>query len=110
MHLVTPELDKGPPVTYCSFPIRGRPFDSYWQEIEGHSVAEIKARQGEDNPLFKLIRQHGLAREFPLIVATIKAFSEGRVRIEDGEVVSASGEALKGYDLTEEIESELHLL
>lgn len=109
MHLVTPELDKGPAVTYCSFPIRGKPFDRYWQEIEGHSVAEIKARQGEDNPLFQTIRQHGLAREFPLIVATIKAFSEGRVRIEEGKVVSASGEVLKGYDVTEEIESELHL-
>jgi len=24
MHLVTPELDKGPPITYCTFPIRGR--------------------------------------------------------------------------------------
>jgi len=28
MHLVTPELDKGPPVTYCTFPIRGKPFDT----------------------------------------------------------------------------------
>jgi phosphoribosylglycinamide formyltransferase-1 len=110
MHLVTPELDKGPAVTYCTFQIRGEPFDKYWKEIEGHTVAEIKARQGEDNPLFKAIRQHGLAREFPLIVATVRAFSEGRVRIEEGKVVSASGEVLKGYDLTEEIESELHLL
>jgi folate-dependent phosphoribosylglycinamide formyltransferase PurN len=110
MHLVTPELDKGPAVTYCSFPIRGKPFDRYWHQIKGLSVAEIKAREGENNPLFKIIRQHGLAREFPLIVATIKAFSEGRVRIEEGKVVSASGEVIRGYNLTEEIESELHLL
>ena len=110
MHLVTPELDKGPPVTYCTFQIRGEPFDKYWEEIKSLSVGEIKARQGEDNSLFKMIRQHGLAREFPLIIATIKAFSEGRVRIEEGKVVSASGEVLKSYDLTEEIESELHLL
>jgi len=110
MHLVTPELDKGPPVTCCTFQIRGEPFDKYWKEIKSLSVGEIKARQGEDNSLFKMIRQHGLAREFPLIVATIKAFSEGRVRIEEGKVVSASGEVLKSYDLTEEIESELHLL
>ena len=34
MHLVTPELDKGPPVAYCTFPISGEPFDRYWQEIE----------------------------------------------------------------------------
>ena len=110
MHLVIPELDKGPPVTYCSFPIRGEPFDKYWKEIEGKPLAEIKANQDEKNPLFEKIREHGLAREFPLIVATIKAFSEGRVRIEDGKVVSASDEVIKGYDLTEEINSELHLL
>jgi phosphoribosylglycinamide formyltransferase-1 len=103
MHLVTPELDKGPPVTYCSFSIRGKPFDSYWREIEGRSVAEIKARQGENNPLFKTIRQHGLAREFPLIVATIKAFSEGRVRIEEGKVVDSMGKQIEAYDLTGEI-------
>jgi hypothetical protein len=36
MHLVTPELDRGPVVTYCIFSIRGStPFDGYWQEIEG---------------------------------------------------------------------------
>jgi folate-dependent phosphoribosylglycinamide formyltransferase PurN len=110
MHLVTPELDKGPAVTYCSFPIRGKPFDRYWHQIKGLSVAEIKAREGENNPLFRIIRRHGLAREFPLIVATIKAFSQGRVRIEEGKVVSASGEVIRGYNLTEEIESELHLL
>ena len=38
MHLVTPELDKGPPVTYCTFPIRGEPFDKYWDEIKGHNI------------------------------------------------------------------------
>ncbi len=110
MHLATPELDKGPPVTYCTFSIRDEPFDLHWQDVKGRSVAEIKAKEGENNPLFRTIREHGLAREFPLIVATIKAFSEGRVRIEDGKVVSASGEVLRGYNLTEEIDSELHLL
>ena len=110
MHLVTPELDKGPPVTYCTFSIRGNPFDQHWRGIKGRPVTEIKAEEGENNPLFRTIREHGLAREFPLIVATVKAFSEGRVRIEDGEVVSANGEVLRGYNLTEEIDSELHLL
>ncbi|MFQ5925381.1 MAG: phosphoribosylglycinamide formyltransferase, partial [Dehalococcoidia bacterium] len=82
MHLVTPQLDEGPPATYCTFPLRGEPFDRYWDEIKGRSVEEVKAEQGERNPLFRQIRKHGLAREFPLIIATLKAFSEGRVRIE----------------------------
>jgi len=101
MHLVTPELDEGPPVTYCTFPIRGDSLDTYWKEAEGQSVTELK--QGEDNPLFRLIRQHGLKREFPLIVSTIKAFSEGQVKIEGGKVIDSSGKEIKGYDLTAEI-------
>jgi folate-dependent phosphoribosylglycinamide formyltransferase PurN len=103
MNLVTPELDKGPVATYCTFSIRGEPFDRYWREIDKLSVEEIKKKEGIDNPLFKLIRQHGLAREFPLIVATLKAFSRGEVRVVDGEVVDAAGRPIKGYDLTDEI-------
>jgi folate-dependent phosphoribosylglycinamide formyltransferase PurN len=110
MHLVTPELDKGPPVTYCTFPIRGESFDRYWQEIEGIPIAELKAKQGGNNPLFKQIRKQGLAREFPLIVATLKAFGEGRLKIEDKRMVSTGGEVGGGYNLTREINDELHLL
>ena len=103
MHLVTPELDEGPPVAYCTFPIRGKSFHGYWKAIEGIPLDEVKARQGERNLLFMQIRKHGLAREFPLIVATIKAFSEGRVRIEEGQVVDSAGKPIDGYDLTDEI-------
>jgi folate-dependent phosphoribosylglycinamide formyltransferase PurN len=107
MHLVTPELDMGPPATYCTFPIRGKPFDKYWAEIKGQSVEEMKKRQGESNRLFKLIRRHGLAREFPLIIATLKAFSQGKVKIEAGKVVNADGKPIKGYNLTNEIDKQI---
>jgi len=104
MHLVTPELDKGPPVTYCTFSIRGNPFDRYWQEIKRHPLEEIK-KQGENNPLFKLIRKYGLAREFPLIISTLKAFSQGKIRIEaNKKVVDSGGRPISGYNLTDEID------
>ncbi|MFC2060427.1 phosphoribosylglycinamide formyltransferase [Chloroflexota bacterium] len=103
MHLVTPELDKGPAVTYCTFPIRGDPFDSYWKEVEKQPVAEIKRKQGEDNHLFELIRKHGLTREFPLIISTLKAFSQGKVKIAAGKIIDADGRPIKGYNLTDEI-------
>jgi phosphoribosylglycinamide formyltransferase-1 len=104
MHLVTPELDRGPVVTYCTFPLRGEPFDRYWDEIEGKSVAQIKREQGEENKLFQLIRQHGVARELPLIITSIQAFSQGRVKITpDKQVVDAAGRPISGYDLTDEI-------
>ena len=91
MHLVTPELDKGPVISYCSFPIRGMPFDSYWQKDD------------RDN-LFTLIRQYELAREFPLIVSTIKALSHGDISVKDNMVIDAHGKILKGYDLSKEID------
>jgi phosphoribosylglycinamide formyltransferase-1 len=103
MHLVTPELDKGPPVAYCTFPIRGEPFDRYWKEVEGYSPSQVKIEKDKVEPLFRLIRSEGLKREFPLIVATLKAFSEGRVRVEKGKVLSARGEVIAGQDLTHEI-------
>ncbi len=108
MNLVTPELDKGPVVTYCKFSIRGEPFDELWQEIEGHSIEKIQQEEGRNNELFKLIRKHGLAREFPLIIATMKAFSQGKIRItEDKQVVDAENRPIKGYNLTEEIDEKV---
>ncbi len=104
MHLVTPELDKGPPVAYGTFPIRGKPFDDYWGEIAKYGVEEVKKRQGENNHLFRLIRRHGLAREFPLIIATIKAFSQDKIKItQDKKVVDADGRPITGYNMTNEI-------
>lgn len=107
MHLVTPNLDEGPPATYCTFPIRGKPFDRHWKKIEGRSLDEIKRREGEKNRLFKLIREHGLEREFPLIIATLRAFSEGRVRIDLAQqrIINDKEKVIAGYDLTKEIDA-----
>jgi len=108
MHLVTPELDKGPPVTYCTFPIRGESFDRYWDEIERHPLSEVKKGNGENNPLFKLIRQHELAREFPLIISTLKAFSQGKIKIRAGKkVIDSEGRPINGYNLTDEINGQI---
>jgi folate-dependent phosphoribosylglycinamide formyltransferase PurN len=109
MHLVTPELDRGPVITYCTFPIRGGPFDKHWREIDGRPVAEIEKEQGENNALFKLIRQHGLAREFPLIVSTLRAFSRGEVRIEAAAIFDRYGKPISGYDLTDEVDRAVEL-
>jgi len=102
MHLVTPELDMGPPVTYCTFPIRGKPFDKYWEKIEKLPLTSAK-KHNEEEPLFKLIRKHGLAREFPLIISTLKAFSQGKVKIMAGKIVDAEGKPINGYNLSNEI-------
>ena len=107
MHLVTPQLDKGPVATYCTFSLRGSLFDQLWRELGDKSIAEIQQNQGEEHPLFRLIRQQGVAREQPLIVATLKAFSEGRVKVHRQRVFDAQGKPVPGYDLTKEIEEKI---
>jgi hypothetical protein len=107
MHLATPELDMGPPVAYFTFSIRGESFDSYWLELK-ESPPESIERQKAKESLFKLIRKHGLAREFPLIISTAKAFSQRKIRITDNkEVVDAKGRPINGYDLTKEIDDQV---
>jgi folate-dependent phosphoribosylglycinamide formyltransferase PurN len=104
MHLATPELDEGPPVTYCTYPIRGPAFDQFWAEVEGRPIAEIQANEGEASPLFAEIRRHGVARELPLVIETLRALAEGRVRIASRQVVDAQGNSISPIDLTPEIE------
>jgi phosphoribosylglycinamide formyltransferase 1 len=114
MHLVIEELDKGPPITYGTFPIRGAGFDSLWAGLDDalkqKPLQEIAREQGESNPLFAKIRQEGARREIPLVVQTIKAFADGQLRLENRSII-AGGKPLAGpYCLNEAIEQELSQL
>jgi folate-dependent phosphoribosylglycinamide formyltransferase PurN len=83
MHLVTPELDRGPPVAYCKFPIRGAEWEPLWDHVRQRGVAAVKEEEGESNPLFRRIRAEGEKRELPLIGITVRALSSGQLRIVD---------------------------
>jgi folate-dependent phosphoribosylglycinamide formyltransferase PurN len=108
IHLATEELDQGPTVAHCSYALRGPDFDALWQAIEGRTAAEVRDAEGEDTALFREIRRHGSARELPFVVATLRAFAEGRIRIEAGLALDAAGnELVSGLDLTAEIEAEV---
>ena len=98
MHLVIEELDKGPPITYVTFPIRGNEFTNLWQDMDfalrEKSMDEIMREEGEKNPLFLKIRGEGAKLELPLVIQTVRAFAEGKI--------------LEGpYCLTEDIEAQL---
>jgi folate-dependent phosphoribosylglycinamide formyltransferase PurN len=94
MHLVTPELDRGPVISYCLFSIKGEPFAEYW-------------RKDNKNMLFRLIRQHELAREFPLITLTLKSLSRGEVSIKNRRVMNAQGKLIRGYNLSGKVDEEV---
>lgn len=108
MHHVTEILDRGPPITYCYFPIKGGKIDGLWEQMEeklkNQSLEDIIQKEGEAESLFSEIRNEGVKRELPLIIQTIKEFAEGWLNIE-GKTVFAKGKPISGaYDLTEKIE------
>ena len=94
MHLVTPQLDRGPVVSYCLFSIKGAPFAEYWQ-------------RDDKNMLFQLIRQYELAREFPLITLTLQSLSRGEVSIKDGRAIDTQGKLINGYNLSDKVDEEV---
>ena len=111
IHVATEDLDMGPVLTYCSFPLRGPTrggaFDVLWRQIEGLSVDDLKSREGEDLPLFKLIRQEGIKRERPLLLETLKAFAKGDIRLKGRRPVDGRGRPIGGLCLNEAIERAL---
>lgn len=111
MHLVTIELDRGPPITYCRFPIRGGDYEPPWSQLEKKletkSIKEIENEENEAEPYFKLVREEGVKRELPLIIQTLKSFADGRIHIRSGVVYESEKKIEGGYDLTDEIEKQI---
>lgn len=107
MHQVTPELDRGPVITYCTYRIKGPHFDDLWQGIREKSFSRIKSEEGENSLLFRLIRQEGFKRETPLILLTLKSFAGGKIRFRDSSLVDEKGRPISGYDLTQDVEAYL---
>ena len=111
MHICTEEWDRGAAITYCGFPIRGGDYDALWEGIHEklgtRTLDQIKAEEGQDEPLFKRIREDGAMRELPLIVATIGAFDDGRVRIEDKKLYAGDRRLDGPYDLSEQVDAAL---
>ncbi len=111
MHMCTPEWDRGAAITYCGFPIRGNEYDLLWKNLEDKlktsTLDKIMETEGIEEPLFKKIREDGAKRELPLMISTIRAFSDGRVRIEN-KLPFAGKEALDGpYDLSKDVDNKV---
>lgn len=113
MFLSTADLDRGPPVTFCRYSLRGGEIDALWQEHRRRLLEELKA-EGESNALFQAIRSRGVARELPLVVETVRAFAERRLQVERGPetahtpfgILDSSGRPLRqALDLTAEVEA-----
>lgn len=110
IHLATEEVDRGPVLSHCVVPIVGGAFQVDWAALAGRTVSEVRAAEGEENPLFSRIRREGYRREPHLLLATLRAVGEGRLRVRPGEALDSSGTPLgdaypAGLPLTEDIEA-----
>jgi len=100
VHIMIPEMDEGPVLSYSRYALSGPGFDEEWAALGDRTAADVKASEGEDLPLFGTIRSAALVRERPFLVETLRAIGEGRVNLER----EALAEPL---DLTAEVDATL---
>jgi phosphoribosylglycinamide formyltransferase-1 len=109
IHLATAELDSGPVVAYCSFPIVGLRWDRLWhafrRQRDALGLDRLAAAEGERQPLFAEIRRQGERREIPLLYHTVREFAEEHLVVRDGEIVGVTVEP--PLELTAEVDAEL---
>ena len=112
VHLVTEALDEGPPITWCTFPLKGERFDPLWVQMGARlgfmSLGEVVQEEGEKNPLFQEIRRQGVMREIPLLMLTMKVLAEGTLRVEGGKILDKKGEEAGSVSLNREVEAYLN--
>lgn len=104
---VTPDVDRGPLVTYCLYSLRGPDIDYLWASVEGRSIEELRTEAGEDLALFREIRRRGMLREAPLLVETLRALADHRLYLADGGVYEGDRYLPEGLDLTPVVEQAL---
>ena len=86
-HLATEEVDRGPLVSYVTVPLDTPRLEPHWRELAARKTATVRAEQGEDYELFRLIRAEQYAREPYLLLETLRAISRGEINLD----VSAPG-------------------
>ena len=107
IHLSTAVLDDGPIATYCRFPLRGPTIDLLWRAAEHDDITTIRENEGETFPLFQEIRRRTTAREVPLVIETLRALADNRLRIDSERIFAGVTKVVGGFDLTPEIEGSL---
>ena len=102
LHLAVAEVDAGPVVAYCRFPLRDAAMNPLWDALgDPSSLTDATLDQCD---LFASIRERGVARERPLLVATLAAFADGRLHLAAGHPVDATGQRVPPADLTADVE------
>jgi hypothetical protein len=113
LHRVTPEVDMGPVVSWSAYGLRAPELAPLWAELPAcleERVALIESQRqlqrAATHPLFRALRAHGVAREVPLMLATLAALAADRLVLGPSGVTDATGRPYPGgLDLTDEVEA-----
>ena len=100
-HLVTGNVDRGPALTLCCYPI----FDEGVRPLWLSYISALKAKRAvaaEQTLLFEEIRRRGVTRERPLMVETLRAIAEGHLLI-------PPADGVEPVDLTGSVEAQVSL-
>ncbi len=79
-HLAVAEVDAGPVATFCRYALRDAELEPLWRELEPR-LRSATDRDLEESALFAAIRARGLGHEAPLLVKTLEAVADGRLRL-----------------------------
>ena len=109
IHIVTKDLDKGPPISYFSFPIHQGPLRNAWDEIQNIPVEQLKSDQGQSLSIFHRLRCEEYRREPFLISETIKAIATGKISLKHLEDLKDSTHNPKPICFNTTIEASIRL-
>lgn len=105
IHLVTNELDRGPVISYCRFPIQGPSWNVFWEKWRREVGPETGRQERECHPLFRKIRAEGELRELPLLKGAIRELAYGNIVIRNRNIWAHGKLQETGLDLTPVIEA-----
>jgi len=109
MHVVTPVLDEGPPLTYAEVDLRGDEFHPLWATFERKlarkSFDTIIREEGENEPLFARIRAREFELEIPLLIMTLKQLASESLTVDRATVRFKGKELTGGLCLTNQVHS-----
>ena len=109
IHIVTKDLDKGPPISYFSFPIDQGPLRDAWDEIKNIPVEQLKLDRNQSLSIFHRLRYEEYRRESFLISETIKAITTGEISLKHLENLKDAATNPKPLCLNTTIEASVRL-
>lgn len=79
MNLVTGDVDRGPALSYCRYPIRDAASAAAWRDFE--TARPTTPAEYEASALYAEVRRRGVLRERPFLVETLRAVADGRLAV-----------------------------